>query len=276
MSTVRQRRIERLLNLHGECGVEMLAGELGVSGMTVRRDLQALAAAGRIVRTHGGAAPVEQVMFEFQFLRRSRMMASAKQGIAQHAAGLVQNGRSVLLDSGTTTLELARHLRDRQGLTVVTACLPIASALQHAVGVKVLLLGGFVRRDSADLGGALTEMNLDQLRVDLAFLGADGVDVRGNVYNESPETTRLLIKMAAQAEATYVLADSSKIGRTALMRYGNAAQWRGLLTDTGISPAHLRDLKAVGVQVILCGASAPMAEETAATTAVKRKIPYVK
>jgi DeoR family transcriptional regulator, fructose operon transcriptional repressor len=249
MGTPRQRQIELLLNNHGECSVDMLARELGVSGMTVRRDLLALAEAGRVLRTHGGAAPIEQVMFEFQFLKRVRDMAEAKQSIARRAASLVSDGQSVILDSGTTTLELARQLRHKQELTVITACLPIASALQHAAAVQVLLLGGFVHRNSADLGGALTEMNLEQLHASVAFLGADGIDLRGYVYNDSPETTRLLGKMAKQAAATWVVADSTKVEKGALMRYGHMAQWKGLITDSGISPKQLQALKKSGVAV---------------------------
>ena len=136
MQTTRQRQIEELLRERGACSVDFLSSVLGVSDMTVRRDLQRLADVGRVVRTHGGAAPAEQVMFEFQFLRRAQQNERQKEQIAATAARLVQDGTSVLLDSGTTTLALARQIRDRQNLTVITTSLPIAAALQHSGGIE--------------------------------------------------------------------------------------------------------------------------------------------
>jgi DeoR/GlpR family transcriptional regulator of sugar metabolism len=176
----RQRRILDLLRERGECSVDELVRACGVSDMTIRRDLARLAGDGHVVRTHGGAAPAEQVSFEFQFLGRARENAAAKEQIAATAAGWVRDGQSVLLDSGSTTLAVARHLTSRRRLTVVTTSLPIAATLQPAAGVETLLLGGYVRRESPDLEGPLTEANLERLRAGVALLGADGIDARGN------------------------------------------------------------------------------------------------
>ncbi len=251
MAHHRRSTIERLLRQHGECSVDFLAGTLGVSDMTVRRDLQRLAEEGRIVRTHGGAAPAEQVLFEFQFLRRSEHNRIQKDRIGKRAAALVEEGQSVLLDSGTTTLALARHLTQRRRQVVITTSLPIAAVLQPAVGVDVILLGGIVRRDAPDLEGPLTEANLEAFHADLAFIGADGVGLDGEVYNLSLTVGRMLSKMAERAGSVYVVADSSKIGRTALCRFGNLRHWCGLITDDGLSDSDRQALEAAGVQVIL-------------------------
>lgn len=253
MKTARLRKIEGLLRTQGACSVEFLSRELGVSDMTIRRDLQRLAETGRAVRTHGGAAPAEQVMFEFQFLQRAEQNQSQKEQIGACAASIVEEGQSILLDSGTTTLALARHLRSRRGLTVITTSLPIASALQHASGVQTLLLGGFVRRDTPDLGGPLTESNLESLRADLAFVGADGIDVSGNIYNASLATGRMLAKMIACAAKAYVVADSSKFGKIALMQFGNAVQCRALITDASVPGEQVQSLRDCGVHVIVAG-----------------------
>ncbi len=246
----RQARIAELIAIEGECSVEFLARQLGVSGMTVRRDLSAMAAAGKVIRTHGGATAAERVSFEFQFLSRTRENREAKEAIATAAAGLVRDGQSVMLDSGTTTLALAGHLRGRKGITVITTSLPIASALQFCENVQVLLLGGLVQRGAPDLAGALTEANLETLRADVAFIGADGVDAKGNVYNNSLAVGRMLAKMAAAANRVYVVADSSKIGRTALSRFGNVAEWDGLVTDPGVDRTLASALEAAGVRLI--------------------------
>jgi len=251
MESTRRRRIEALLQQHGECSVGDFARELGVSEMTVRRDLQALAAAGRIIRSHGGAATVEQIAFQFEFHNRSRQNEPAKRSIARAAAALVREGHSVMLDSGTTTLALAMELRQRKRLTLITPSLAIASALQPSPEVQVLLLGGYVRRDSPDLVGIVTEMNLDHLKADWAFIGADGIDLQGNLYNASIEVCRMLTKMVAGSKAAYVLADSSKIGRTALMRFGNLSECQGLITDSSIPRKHLLALRKARVNVVV-------------------------
>ncbi|MHB1310130.1 MAG: DeoR/GlpR family DNA-binding transcription regulator [Limisphaerales bacterium] len=250
-ANARWQTIEARVQREGECSVERLARECAVSEMTIRRDLAALARSGRIVRTHGGAALGTRILFEFGFLQRARENDRAKESIGRTAAALVPEGSTVMMDSGTTTLALAHALQHHAKLTVVTTSLPVASALQHAPGVSVLLLGGFVRRDSPDLAGALTESNLEILRADLAFLGSDGIDLQGNLYNQSPEVARMLGKMAAAAGSVYVVADHSKIGRTALVRFGNITHWQGLITDEGLPQTQGTALRRSGVNVIL-------------------------
>jgi DeoR/GlpR family transcriptional regulator of sugar metabolism len=227
----------------------MLSRACEVSDMTIRRDLQKLADEGRVVRTHGGAARAEQVMFEFQFLQRAKTQQEEKNQIGLAAARLVKDGQSILLDSGTTTLALARHLRKHNRVTVITTSLPIAASLQQAPGVETLLLGGYVRHDSPDLVGALTEANLETLRADIAFVGADGIDLAGNVYNNSLNVARMLAKMSASAREVYVLADHTKLDRTALKQFGNVSEWTGLITDDRADTKHLDSLRAAGVNV---------------------------
>lgn len=251
MSThTRRKRLIELINSRGECSVDVLVRGLKVSGMTIRRDLQALAADGRIIRTHGGATSAPRVSFEFQFLDRIREHQAAKQAIAAIAAELVRDGQSVMLDSGTTTLALALCLKARKDLQVITTSLPIASELQFCENLQVLLLGGFLRRGAPDLAGALTEANLDNLRSDVAFIGADAVDRKGNIYNASIDVGRMLTRMAASAGRVYVVADSSKLGRTALMKFGQVARWNGLITDNKAEQSIVLALKRAGVHVI--------------------------
>ncbi len=250
MSASRQARIAETVGTLGECSVEQLARKFGVSEMTIRRDLQALAEAGRVLRTHGGAAASERVSFEFKFLERVRERQHAKQEIARAAAALVRDGQSVLVDSGTTTLALAHELKVRRNLTLITSSLPIASELQFCDAINVYLLGGQLRRQSPDLIGAIAESTLENVRTDLAFLGADGVDERGFVYNKSPEVARMLVHMAKAARKVYVVTDSSKVGRTELMRFGSLRQWDGLVTDRDLSRRHAAALARAGVKII--------------------------
>ncbi len=246
----RREQICRMLEGRGECSVEELVEVLGVSGMTVRRDLQALAREGKVIRTHGGAALEARISFQFDFLRRAKEHEEAKTAIGGAAAALVGDGESVLLDSGTTTLALARQLRGKKGLTVITTSLPIASELQYEGEIGVLLLGGYLRAEAADLTGALTEANLETLQADVAFVGADGVDRRGNVYNRSAEVARMLGKMTAAAQRVFVVADHSKLGKTALWRFGRLQDWAGLVSDAGADRRVLGSLERLGVRVV--------------------------
>jgi len=216
---------------HAPSGPIRGASEFGVSKMTVRRDLDALAAEGRVIRTHGGAASGGGVVFEFRFLERAKQNQSGKDEIA---GGLVADGNTVILDSSTTTLALARKLRDFRELTVITTSLPIASELQYCDGVELILLGGKLRRDSPDLSGALTLQGPEGVHADVAFLGCDAIDGTGVAYNQSVDVAHLISAMAKAANRVFFVADSSKIGHTALGRIGSLTQWDGLICDSGL------------------------------------------
>ncbi|MBN1910670.1 MAG: DeoR/GlpR transcriptional regulator [Pirellulales bacterium] len=247
----RQARIREMIVRNGECSVEELAAELDVSGMTIRRDLQALSEQGQVIRTHGGATLGERISFEFAFLKRSRENRMAKEAIAAAAFHLAQGCRSIMLDGSTTTLAIARRLHGMTGLTVVTTSLPAAAELQYEQGIDVLLPGGYVRPASPDLTGSLAEANLESLRAEIAFLGADGIDLEGSVYAHPPDTTLVLVKMAASASRVYVAADHTKLGRTALRRFGQLRNWAGLITDSDADPEILDRLREAHVNVIV-------------------------
>lgn len=251
MQTPRQRQILELLHSKGDCAVDHLAETLRVSDMTIRRDLQTLAEEGLVLRTHGGASPVESVRFEFKFLERAQVRRNQKEAIGRAAAALVKAGQSVLLDSGTTTLAVARELRALAPLTVITTSLPIASVMQRSGNAEIVLLGGTLRRESPDLEGPLTESNLQTLRADVALFGADGIDLEGTAYNASLSVARLLSSGARSAARVYIVADSSKIGTAALSSFGNLSTWAGLITDSEIAPSHVSALRARGVNVII-------------------------
>ena len=246
----RQNQVREIIARRGECSIEELVKRFGVSGMTIRRDLQALADQGKVIRTHGGAATSERISFEFEFLKHVRENRTAKEAIATAAAAKVEDGQSVMLDSGTTTLALAKQLRGKRGLTVITTSLPIAAQLQYDRDIEVLLLGGYLRASAPDLVGALTEANLETLRADVAFVGAGGIDRCGAVYNGSPEVARMLSKMAASAGRVFVVADSSKLGKTALFRFGRIKDWAGLITDAAADRLLLASLRRTGACVI--------------------------
>lgn len=245
----RRAQILDLLERDGEQSIDGLAERFDVSGMTIRRDLQELAGDGKVIRTHGGAAPSQRISFEFRFLERARQQAKEKEQIADIATKLISPGDSVLLDSSTTTLAIARRLPAIGELTVVTTSLPIASELFGRAGIDVILLGGALRNDSPDLCGALTESNLDVIRADIAFIGVDAIDYEGHLYNRSPEVGRMLQQMARSADRVCAVADHTKIGRHELMRFADIRDWFALITDSGLDRVILKRLRKDKVKV---------------------------
>ncbi|MSU46622.1 MAG: DeoR/GlpR transcriptional regulator [Lacunisphaera sp.] len=247
---VRQTQIRERFASRSGVSVSGLAREFDVSGMTIRRDLAALEGTANIQRTHGGAVLTQRMMLEFDYRGRREHNRAAKQAIAAEARKLVQPGQRLLLDTGTTTLELAALLKDAQNLTIITPSLAVASELQHAPGVEVILLGGVIRRGSPDLTGPVTEHCLELFAADLAFQGADAIGNDGTIYNSDLRLARVDKIMRRVANRFCVLADHTKIGLTALARNGTLADVDYFITNTAAPAAALKRFARLGPQVI--------------------------
>jgi len=232
-----------------EVSIDELAGRFRVSGMTIRRDLELLESRGDVIRTHGGAALARRLTFEFSFREKQNRNNQQKSCIARQAAGHIEDGQVVILDTGTTTLEIARQVMGRRNVTVITTSLAIVSALQFAAGVRIVLLGGFLRGGSPDLHGPLTEQNVEMFRADIAFLGADAVDLDGNTYADDLQVVNLDRKMAANAARVIIVADSSKFGRNGMCRIFSPKDYDSVVSDAGLGKDVLRRLARRGVHV---------------------------
>ena len=186
--TERLNAILEQVGVSGRVDVGGLASQLGVSGATVRRDLQALSRRQLLVRTHGGAVS-QQSDAEVPAGVKAVLRQPEKRRIARAAAGLVGEGSVVGLTGGSTTLELARVLLDRRGLTVVTNSLDVASELAGKPGLRLVMIGGIVRR-SRELVGPAAETMLANYHLDLAVIGVDGLSAEGcTTYDEMEATT---------------------------------------------------------------------------------------
>jgi DeoR/GlpR family transcriptional regulator of sugar metabolism len=257
-SSARQSQIRRSLAGRPGVTVASLAREFGVSGMTVRRDLAALEARSEVRRTHGGAMLAERMILEFDYRERREANREAKRAIAAAARRLVRPGMRLILDNGTTTLELAALLRDGRDLTVITPSLAVASELQHAAGVEVILLGGVIRRGSPDLTGPVTERSLELFSADLAFQGADGIGVDGSIYNADLRLAQVDRLMRRVARDCCILADHTKIGRSALARSGGLGDAGTFITDAEAPAAALRRFARLGVKVVVARPISPL------------------
>ncbi len=244
-STIRERFADR-----PGVSISELAKEFNVSEMTIRRDLTALEDKSHIQRTHGGAMLTERMMLEFDYRERRERNRAAKRAIAAAARKLVLPGQRLILDTGTTTLELASMLKDGEDLTIITPSLAVASELQHSAGVEVILLGGVIRRGSPDLTGPVTEHCLELFAADIAFQGADAIGADGTIYNSDLRLARVDQLMRRVASRCCVLSDHTKIGHTALARSGSLAEVDTFITDKGAPPEALKRFAKLGAEIV--------------------------
>jgi len=231
----------------GSVGVSELAALLDVSTASVRRDLQLLEQQRLLSRTHGGA--VASGLLELPLRYRGGRHVEEKRRIANEAARRADGAASVGFTGGTTTTEVARVLMTRQGLTVVTNALNIASELALRPNLKLIVTGGTARAESYELVGPLAERTLDGLNVDVAFVGVDGISVEAGLttYHEVEAHTNL--HLIGRAARVVVVADGSKVGRRALARIAGLDDIDELITDSSAEPLALRDLADAGVLV---------------------------
>ncbi len=248
----RQRELTRMLSRDGEVSTTEAARRFDVSEMTIRRDLAALEDSGIAVRCYGGAMAAQRISFEFAFDERRRRHLEEKRRIGRHAAGLVEPEQTVFLDTGTTTLQVAEALAGAGvECTVATSSLVIASTLWGREEVDLILAGGRVRRGSPDLVGPGTELMLERLTADVAFVGSDGIDPERGSFAGDLETARVAECMASNARRVVVVADASKLGAAGGARYVSTEGIDDLVADRGADPEHVEALRKRGVQVTL-------------------------
>jgi DeoR/GlpR family transcriptional regulator of sugar metabolism len=248
---VRLEKIRELLRDEPSVSIARLSRLFKVTQMTIHRDLARLERANAVCKMHGGVRAAQRMIFEFDFASRRSANLKAKQAIAAEALKIVKPGDRLILDTGTTTLELAYLLKDMSNLTVITPSLAVASVLQFSTGIQTILLGGVIREGSPDLTGAVTEATLDMFAADIAFQGADGIGLDGTIYNSDIRLARVDQKMRTRASRCCILADGSKFGKTALARMCNVGDVDSLITDTGAPREYISEFHKLGANVII-------------------------
>ena len=253
MATERQAQILAYLTRHEMAAVEDLARLLDLSPSSVRRELQQMAAAGLVVRMHGGARLPSPLRYEPPYEHRAASEVEAKRAIAAAALRLVAPGAVIGLSGGTTCTELGRALRATTGITVVTNAVNVALELYGQPGKRLIVTGGELNQESYELVGRAVASTLQDLHLDLAFLGASGVDLAfGFSMSDEPEAAVGRAFRAAAAR-TIVLADHSKIGRRTFARFCRLAGVDLLITDRGAANEACVALQDAGLKVMVAG-----------------------
>ncbi|NLS13152.1 DeoR/GlpR transcriptional regulator [Vibrio sp. SM6] len=253
MKTAVERRMEivEVVNQDGKARVEDLASRFNVSAVTIRSDLTFLENNGYIVRSHGAAIPNTGLIAELSVQEKRRHNASLKTMLGQAAAKLIENGDTAILDSGTTTLEIAHHLNAVENVVIMTNGLDVAMELSSKPGVEVLTTGGVLRKSAMSFSGSQAENGLKSHRFDKVFLGVDGFDLRSGIttYNESEASLNRL--MCDISEQIIAVVDSSKFGKRSCHMIRDFGDINTLVTDSGIPDDYLQGLRGMGVEVII-------------------------
>lgn len=240
----------RRVRTAGATSVRDLAGQLGVSPSTIRRDLEVLDRDGTLRRVRGGALPCVDPDADRPFAEVTVTDEQDKEAVAARAAQLVGDGDVLLLDIGTTTMRLARRLRGRR-VTVVTSSLAVLDVLRTDSEVELLLLGGMVRRPYHSLVGVLTEAALSQVVADRVFLGVSGVRRDGQLVDTTVAEVPLKRAMIAAAGQVVLLVDRHKFPGTGALRVCGPEAVDVIVTNQGADETTLRTCAAAGVEVLL-------------------------
>jgi DeoR family transcriptional regulator, fructose operon transcriptional repressor len=237
-----------------EANVEALSRHFGVSESTIRRDLAELAISGRILRTYGGAAlsPIDRR--ESPLSERILINRAQKEAIARLAALQIHEGDTLILDVGTTVAALARQLRGRHGLHVITNNITALTALANDPEISLTVLGGSVRKMSMGTVGPLAELTLGRMTADKVFLGVDGLVAGRGLCEANQEQAALKGKMIDQASEIFVLADASKLGIAVQQAWAPLDRPWTLITDSAATSSQLAPFKALpNVTVLVAG-----------------------
>ncbi|MGB6306416.1 MAG: DeoR/GlpR family DNA-binding transcription regulator [Steroidobacteraceae bacterium] len=248
----RRHRIVDLLREHGRVTVDTLALRFATSPVTIRSDLTALEKSGALERTHGGALLRRDNDDQPLAVKRTLHHAE-KVRIAQVAAGLIQDGETIVLDSGTTTAEIAKQIRklDVRSINVITNALNVATLLTDVPAVRLIMPGGILRPESSSLSGHMAEAALANLQADRLFLGADALDPSRGIMTPHLPEAQLNARMIAISRQVIAVADSSKLMRRNISLIARVEQLHMLITDSGADPAVVEELRRRGVEVRL-------------------------
>src|SRR5262245_31056482 len=251
----RSEQILQELLRYGEVSVDGLAKSFGVSAATIRRDLSELERQGFLRRNHGGAEPLAPMLYEpfrhlSSFQEQEQKCAAEKRQIGLTAASLISDGETIAIGAGTTTTQLARCIRHRKGITIVTNAINIAMELSHLPEMRVSMTGGTLTGDWFALVGDVALRNVGEMFVDKAFIGVDGAHPEHGLTTNYPEQAAIHRAMMRQARQRIVVADHRKIGVVGSSLIWPASDFHTLVTDKATSDRSIKPFAAKSINVL--------------------------
>jgi DeoR family transcriptional regulator of aga operon len=252
LTVSRRRTILDQVKQSGEVLIADLSKQFDVSEVTIRNDLEYLEKKNLVMRARGGAIHNEnQVGIDQNIMDKNKIHMAEKAAIGQKASQLIKNEETIILDSGTTTAEIAKNLEGFKRLNVITNALNIANLLVTHPNINVIVPGGSLRQNSMSLVGPLAEKNLRNFFVDKAFLSTDGFDTKQGIFTPNIEEASLNGIMIEIAKEVILVTDSSKFERKSLAFICGLDKIKMVVTDKGISSEDKRRIEDAGVKVII-------------------------
>lgn len=248
----RRNQILQQVNDNGEVHINDLSKEFKVSEVTIRNDLEQLEQKRMLIRARGGAIKMQgNVSFDPRISDKNRLNYQQKAAIGKKAAELINEGDTMIVDSGTTTAEVVKNLLNFDQLTIITNALNIVNQLINLPKINVIIPGGYLRTNSMSLVGPLAEENFKKFYVDKAFIGVDGLDTRHGVYTPNFDEAHLNEIMIEISREVILVVDSSKFQRRSLAFICTINAIDTVVTDSGISKEDQKRLEDAGVKVII-------------------------
>ncbi len=248
----RRARILEHIRHAGRASVGELSQQYGVSEVTIRADLQSLADQNLVVRTHGGAVQSDRRLLHDLSLtmrRKQRVMEKSRIGLA--AAAMVANGDAIFLDSSSTALAIAHHLRDHRDVTIVTNSLTVAYDMLNAPGVTVVMPGGMLRRDTASLIGADGLYALQKYYIQKGFFGAHGLSLPEGLTDVSEAEAEVKRPVAAMCRQVVAVLDATKWGQVGLASFAGPSDVDCVISDNNAPADMVAAVRALGIEVVL-------------------------
>lgn len=247
----RREQILRYLSQHDRSSVVELSQHLGVSEVTVRKDLDVLEGQGMLTRVHGGATVSGRGRMERYFAAREQEALEEKRRIAQAAAALIQSGQRIFLDGSTTALQVARLIKDREDLIVVTNGLYTALELNFSAGITTIVVGGTMRHRSSSLVGSLNINSLRRLRFDQGFFGARALTAEDGLMEADLDEAQLKQQMVSAAQVVVGIVDSSKFEARSFSAFALPHEIDRIISDEAAAAAVVDALRGQGIAVDL-------------------------
>ncbi len=248
-TVVRRAKILTRLELDGQLTIRELSRLFNVSEVTIRNDLNLLEEKNLLIRTRGGAIKRQRVGLDFKLSVKAQQHLDEKKKIGRKAAELINDGDTIILDSGTTTMEIAKNLGEFNDLTVITNALNIAGYLSQYKNLKVIMLGGYMRENSLSLVGPMAEHALRNYFCDKVFLGVDGFEANYGISTPNIEEAYLNRTMIEVAKEVIVVTDSSKFKRKSFAFIAPSAKIFCVVTDANIPVDEQQLLEKAGIKV---------------------------
>lgn len=247
----RRAKILEQIERDGQVQVLSLSKIFRVSAVTIRNDLSQLEQKNLLIRTRGGAIRPQRVAIDYKLNLKAKKHFREKQAIGRKAAELINDGETIILDSGTTTMEIAKNLGDFKELTVITNALNIARQLADFNNIRIIIPGGILRKNALSLVGSIAETTIKNYFCDKLFLGVDGIDARYGISTPNAEEAHLNNIMIQISKKAFVVADSSKFTRRSFALIAPMSSVHAVITDKNIPQDQKEQLQNTGVDVII-------------------------